>query len=73
MRVDLHTQPSAPLLHGAITIRFLGGDELRKGPPLANSSHRKIIDAHRSPASQASPLKEQNRMVMLRGGRRRAG
>jgi hypothetical protein len=40
------------------------------GPPLAKSSHRKVADAHRSPAPQPSPLKEQNRVVMLREGRR---
>jgi hypothetical protein len=33
----------------------------------------KITDAYRSPASQTSPLKEQNRVVMLREGRRGAG
>ncbi|MGD0174872.1 MAG: hypothetical protein ABSC61_10695 [Anaerolineales bacterium] len=29
-----------------------------------------LTDAHRSPASQTSPLDEQNRAVMLRGDRR---
>jgi hypothetical protein len=33
----------------------------------------KITDAYRSPASQTSPLKEQNRVVMLYEGRRGAG
>jgi len=31
-----------------------------------------LTDAHRSPASQPSPLDEQNRAVMLREGRRGA-
>ena len=37
-------------------------------PPLANSSHRKATDAHRSPASQTSLLVEQIRAGMLREG-----
>jgi hypothetical protein len=32
-----------------------------------------LTDAHRSPASQPSPLDEQNRAVMLREGERGAG
>ncbi len=32
----------------------------------------KITDAHRSPASLTSPLKVQNRVVMLRGAERGA-
>ena len=43
------------------------------GPSLANSSHRRITDAHRSPASQPSPLDKQNRAVMLREGKRGGG